>query len=122
MSSLADLACVPSDEQTPRVNENQAKELLSALHEDWQFNPHGHLERLLVFKNFIEAMNFANCIGEIAEQEGHHPDIHVGWGRCGIEIWTHAIGGLSKSDFYLAAKVDRAHNHKSRIANDEKGD
>ena len=53
-------------------------------------------------------MAFANRVGDIAEQQGHHPDLYVGWGRCGVEIWTHKIDGLTESDFFLAAKADRA--------------
>lgn len=59
------------------------------------------------FKNFVEAMEFANKITPIAETEGHHPDLSVGWGRVGVELSTHAIGGLSENDFILAAKIDR---------------
>jgi 4a-hydroxytetrahydrobiopterin dehydratase len=71
-------------------------------------NAPGHLERTYTFKNFAEAMAFANRVGDIAEAEGHHPDLHVSWGRCRVEVWTHKIGGLTESDFYFAAKADRA--------------
>jgi 4a-hydroxytetrahydrobiopterin dehydratase len=53
-------------------------------------------------------MQFANRVGDIAEQQGHHPDLHVAWGKCGVEIWTHKIDGLTESDFFLAAKIGRA--------------
>ena len=59
------------------------------------------------FINFIESQNFINKVGELAEQEGHHPDISFGWGYCKIKIFTHAIKGLAESDFILAAKIDR---------------
>ena len=59
------------------------------------------------FKNFIESQNFVNKVGEIAENEGHHPDISYGWGYAKIKIYTHAIQGLAESDFILAAKVDK---------------
>ena len=54
------------------------------------------------------AMAFANKVGDIAEEQGHHPDLHVAWGRCGVEIWTHKIQGLTRSDFILAARADVA--------------
>ena len=54
------------------------------------------------------AMAFANRVAAIAEEQGHHPDLHIAWGRCGVEIWTHKIDGLTESDFFLAAKADRA--------------
>ena len=60
------------------------------------------------FKNFEEAMAFANKVARIAENEGHHPDLYIAWGTCKVEIWTHKISGLTESDFYFAAKADRA--------------
>lgn len=59
------------------------------------------------FRNFLEAMEFADKITPIAESEGHHPDFSIGWGRVEIELTTHAIGGLSENDFILAAKIDK---------------
>ena len=59
------------------------------------------------FKDFAEAIHFANHVAVIAEDEGHHPDLSVGWGRAGVELSTHAIGGLSDNDFILAAKIDK---------------
>ena len=60
------------------------------------------------FPDFCQALAFVNRVGELAEQEGHHPDIELGWGRVKLTIWTHSIGGLSENDFILAAKADRA--------------
>jgi len=65
-----------------------------------------HLAREFKFADFRAAMAFAVRIGEVAEREGHHPDLHVAWGRVGVETWTHAIGGLHRNDFVLAAKID----------------
>ena len=65
------------------------------------------LEKKFNFKNFLESQKFVNKVGEIAEKEGHHPDIYYGWGYAEIKIFTHAIKGLHESDFVLAAKVDR---------------
>ncbi len=76
----------------------------------WALNEAGHLLRSYEFRDFAAALAFANRVGAIAEEQGHHPDLHVGWGRCGVEIWTHKIDGLTESDFYLAAKADRAFN------------
>jgi 4a-hydroxytetrahydrobiopterin dehydratase len=66
-----------------------------------------HLDREYRFHDFREALAFTNAVGEIAEAEGHHPDIHLAWGLVRITLWTHKIGGLSENDFVLAAKVDR---------------
>ena len=68
------------------------------------------LEKNFIFKNFVESQKFVNEVGKIAEVEGHHPDISFGWGYVKIAITTHAIEGLSKNDFILAAKIDRIFN------------
>lgn len=87
---------------------DDAERMLGQLDPAWKLNPEGHLERTLAFGNFSMAMDFANRVAEIAEAENHHPDLHVAWGRCTVEIWTHKIDGLTESDFFFAAKVDRA--------------
>jgi 4a-hydroxytetrahydrobiopterin dehydratase len=86
----------------------KAETLLKDLDQGWQLNASGHLERLYVFRNFTEGMAFANQVAIIAESEDHHPDLYVAWGKCKVEIWTHKISGLTESDFYFAAKADRA--------------
>lgn len=106
--SLADKQCIPCKGGVPPMPRAQAEELLGELDDGWKLNEDGHLERKFAFGNFVMAMEFANRIGEIAEAENHHPDLHIGWGRCTVEIWTHKISGLTESDFYFAAKADRA--------------
>ena len=86
----------------------RAEELLRELEEGWGLNSDGHLERTYTFSNFVDAMAFANRVGDIAEEQNHHPDLYVAWGKCTVEIWTHKVQGLTESDFYLAAKADRA--------------
>jgi len=86
----------------------RAAELLAELDDGWAVNADGHLERTYSFSNFVEAIAFANRVGDIAEDQNHHPDLHVAWGKCAVEIWTHKIQGLTESDFYFAAKADRA--------------
>ena len=71
-------------------------------------NAQGHIEKTYTFDNFADALAFTNRVGNVAEIEGHHPDIYLAWGKCKVEIWTHKIQGLTESDFYLAAKADRA--------------
>jgi 4a-hydroxytetrahydrobiopterin dehydratase len=105
---LADMKCIPCRGGVPPMEQDKAKAMLKDLNEGWTLNGEGHLERHFEFKNFVEAMAFANQVGDIAEEEGHHPDLYVAWGKVGIEIWTHKISGLTESDFYLAAKADRA--------------
>ena len=88
----------------------KARDLLGQLSPGWQLNQEGHLERTYPFTNFVRALEFANKVGAVAEAEGHHPDLHIAWGKCRVEIWTHKIQGLTESDFYLAAKADRAYD------------
>jgi len=106
--SLADQNCVPCKGGVPPMGQEQAEKLLRELDDGWTLNSKGHLERTYEFSNFVAAMAFANRVGEIAEAQSHHPDLHVAWGKCTVEIWTHKIQGLTESDFYFAAKADRA--------------
>lgn len=106
--SLADEKCIPCRGGIPAMERSRAETLLRELDGDWRLNPDGHLERTYSFEDFAEAMAFANKVAEIAEAEGHHPDLSIAWGKCKVEIWTHKIRGLTESDFYLAAKADRA--------------
>lgn len=96
------------------MEKSRAEELLRELDDGWGLNPDGHLERAYAFKNFAEAMAFANKTADVAEDEGHHPDLYIAWGKCKVEIWTHKISGLTESDFYLAAKADRAFNASNK--------
>lgn len=108
--SLADNKCVPCRGGVPPMAVEMAIETLRQLEPGWQLNEAGHLERTYEFRDFAEALEFVNRVGKVAEQEGHHPDLHLAWGRCGVELWTHKIDGLTESDFYLAAKADREFN------------
>ena len=85
------------------------QEMLDQLKAGWHLSPQSHLERLYQLPDFARALEFANKVGAIAEAEGHHPDLYVAWGKCKVEVWTHKVDGLTESDFYLAAKADRAH-------------
>ena len=75
--------------------------------EGWGHSDHRRISRTFVFSDFAGALAFANRVGEIAEAEGHHPDLLVAWGRVEVTIWTHKVNGLTESDFILAAKIDR---------------
>lgn len=106
--SLADNRCVPCRGGVPPLPDDKAQELLRQLDAGWTLNANGHLERVYRFKNFNDAMGLANAVAAIADKEDHHPDLSIAWGQCGVEIWTHKISGLTESDFFFAAKVDRA--------------
>ncbi len=72
----------------------------------WKVVEEHHLEKTFQFPDFRKALDFANKVGNLAEEQGHHPDIHLAWGKVGITTWTHKIDGLTESDFILAAKID----------------
>lgn len=112
MSDLAERRCLPCEGGVPALEPTQVEALLAELADGWAINHAGHLERTFLFADFVQALAFANRAGEVAEAEGHHPLLHITWGRCGVEIWTHAINGLTESDFVLAAKIDRLEGTK----------
>jgi 4a-hydroxytetrahydrobiopterin dehydratase len=89
----------------PPLAGDEIEKLQSQL-DGWQVVNEHHLRKEYKLKDFKEAQAFVNRIGDVAEQQGHHPDICYGWGRAEVTIWTHKIDGLTESDFILAAKID----------------
>lgn len=106
MASLAEKNCVPCRGGVPPLKGKELEKLHKEVPEWRAVNEH-HLVRALQFPDFKTALAFVNQVGEIAEQQGHHPDILLGWGKAEITTWTHAVDGLTESDFILAAKIDR---------------
>ncbi len=106
MSDLADKTCVPCKGGVPRLK-GEALRTLAKQVPHWRVVDEHHLECTFKFKDFREALAFTNRIGAVAEEQGHHPDICLSWGRVGIKIWTHKIDGLTESDFVMAAKLSR---------------
>jgi 4a-hydroxytetrahydrobiopterin dehydratase len=106
MSDLASKKCVPCTGGVPALGGEQIEKLLREV-DGWSAVRNHHLEKTYEFDDFVGALAFVNRVGDVAEAEGHHPDIHLSWGQVRIEIWTHAIDGLTESDFILAAKCDR---------------
>ena len=105
MSQLASKQCVPCRGGVPPLTGEEIKPLLGQLQE-WEVINEHHLRKMYRFSNFRESLAFVNKVGELAEDQGHHPDICFGWGQAEITIWTHKINGLTESDFILAAKID----------------
>jgi 4a-hydroxytetrahydrobiopterin dehydratase len=103
--SLADKQCVPCRGSVPPLESDRIRALQDDLGGEWQVIDEHHLTKEFEFKNFVDALSFVNRVGEIAEREGHHPDIYLSWGKVRIDIWTHKIDGLTESDFILAAKI-----------------
>ena len=106
MSTLREKHCVPCEGDVPVLDTAHAERFLAEL-EGWALSEKGHaIEKDLVFKNFDKAMDFVNMVADIAEQEGHHPDIEISYNKVHLGLTTHSIGGLSENDFILAAKID----------------
>ncbi|MGX6959963.1 MAG: 4a-hydroxytetrahydrobiopterin dehydratase [Rickettsia endosymbiont of Pentastiridius leporinus] len=110
--SLSEKRCIPCEGGIPPLEKKEIDKLLSELQNDWIINELGHLYKKYKFPDFMEAMEFANKIAEIAEQEAHHPDLTISWEACSVEIWTHKISGLTESDFILAAKIENIYTPK----------
>lgn len=106
MSKLATRKCVPCKGNVPPLKGEELEALEKQLHSDWKVVDGHHLERELKVDDFRAALELTNQVGELAEQEGHHPDIYLAWGKVRLEVWTHKIDGLTESDFIFAAKVD----------------
>ena len=107
MSDLAKKTCIPCKGGVPPLKGEKLEDLLEKLKNNWKIIKEHHLEKEYSFKNFKEALDFTVKVGELAENQGHHPDIFLAWGKVKLTIWTHKIDGLTESDFIFAAKADK---------------
>lgn len=103
---LATRKCVPCCGGVPALTADQIAPLLTQL-DGWKAIDNHHLAKSYHFPDFVTALRFVNRIGDIAEEEQHHPDLHLAWGKVGVQIFTHKVDGLTESDFILAAKIDK---------------
>ena len=113
MEDLSKKKCVACEGNIPPFDKSEIHKYLKKV-DGWEVRSNNdksfYLLKEFKFKNFEESQNFVNKVGEIAETEGHHPDLWFGWGYARIKIFTHAIKGLAESDFILAAKIDKISN------------
>lgn len=107
MSDLAEKSCVPCRGGIPPLGSAEIAQLQQQLGNGWDVIAEHHLRKEYKFPDFRTALTFTNQVGELAEEQGHHPDLYLAWGRVEVTIWTHKIDGLHESDFILAAKIDR---------------
>jgi len=107
MAGLADRQCVPCKGGVAPLTAEQIAPLLAQI-DSWTVVENHHLEKQYKLKNFADALALVNRIGAVAEEQNHHPDLFLAWGKVGVKIWTHKINGLTESDFVFAAKCDRA--------------
>ncbi len=103
---LAKKDCIPCKGGVPPLKSDEITKLLEELANNWQVISEHHLKKEFKFPDFRTALNFTNQVAEIAEEQNHHPDIYLAWGKVEITIWTHKIDGLTESDFVLAAKIE----------------
>ena len=114
MSDINTIKCIPCDGWIPGFDITEIHKYLKMV-DGWEVKASEdkvyYLIKNFKFKNFLESQNFVNKVGEIAEKEGHHPDLHISWGKCVVELWTHKINGLHDNDFYFAAKADEKYTN-----------
>lgn len=107
------IACLASKECSAcrladhALETGQCQDLLDQLCDQWSLNENKTLQRKYKFKNFAQALEFTNKLGQLAEQQGHHPDIFLGWGKVSVTLMTHKAGGVTEDDFIMAAKIDK---------------
>jgi 4a-hydroxytetrahydrobiopterin dehydratase len=106
-TGLSEQKCTPCRGGVEPLTEPALSQRLQQLSEGWRVVEGRRLEKDFKFKNFKEALEFTNKVGQLAEQQQHHPDITLSWGKAKIQLWTHKIGGLHENDFILAAGIDR---------------
>ena len=106
-SELASKICIPCQGGVPSLSVNEMEELITELSPEWKIIDNHHLLREWKFENFQRALDFTNVAGSICEEQNHHADFELSWGRVQTIIFTHKIDGLVESDFILAAKFDK---------------
>ena len=106
VTKLADQHCVPCRGGVPPLKGEQLAPFAEQL-PDWKIIEEHHLSKSYLFRDFKTALDFVNRVGAVAEEEGHHPDLCLGWGKVDVTIYTHKIRGLTESDFVMAAKIDQ---------------
>jgi len=107
MTDLASKQCVPCRGGVPPLKGAELQALLLDVNNGWQVIDEHHLEKEYRFKDFREALDFTIRVGELAEEQSHHPDIFLAWGKVRLTVWTHKINGLTESDFIFASKADK---------------
>jgi 4a-hydroxytetrahydrobiopterin dehydratase len=114
MSDLSAKTCVPCRGGVPPLKGEELVALQKQV-DGWNVFEEHHIAKTFKFPNFREALSFVNRVGEVAEEQGHHPDIFLAGGKVEITVWTHKINGLTESDFILAAKIDRVLHSKDLV-------
>lgn len=106
MANLSEKECIPCKGDTPALQDMELRDLYQQLSGEWNLVDDHHLTRDYTFDDFQEALDFTNRVGEMSEAQGHHPEIYLTWGKVTLSVYTHAIDGLTESDFIWAAKAE----------------
>ena len=106
MTKLENKKCVPCSVGAPPLEKEEINKFLKDLKDGWKLKENKFIEKTYKFKDFKSPLDFTNKIGKLAEEEGHHPDILLAWGKVVIKLWTHKIDGLHENDFIMASKFD----------------
>ncbi len=109
LENLADQTCVPCRGGVPPMKGVELQRIRKLVPQ-WNVVKEHHLTRNFTFPDFKQALDFVNRVGDVAERQGHHPDILLAWGKAEVTLWTHKIDGLTQSDFIMAAKIDRLYS------------
>lgn len=104
---LSTKKCIPCEGGIPPLNEKEIKEYKKLISVDWKVSDNNKITREFFFVSYRHTMDFVNKVADLAEEEGHHPVLHIYFGRLVADLWTHSINGLSENDFILAAKIDK---------------
>ncbi|HUW62974.1 MAG TPA: 4a-hydroxytetrahydrobiopterin dehydratase [Candidatus Bathyarchaeia archaeon] len=105
---LANRQCVPCEGGVTPLKGERLEQLQRDLAEGWRVVDEHHLEKAFKFDTYLEAVNFVNEVAAIADEQDHHPDIYLSYGKVRVTLWTHKIGGLSENDFIVAAKIEQS--------------
>jgi len=121
VTPLAVEKCRPARGMIAPLSAGESERLLRRLAAGWRIDNHGHIVKEFFFKDFKEALGFVNDIGALAEKERHHPEVHLSWGLVRVVLWTAKLGGLQRSDFVLAAKIEEIARREAEARKQETG-
>lgn len=112
MSELSSKVCTACSGDAETLKATEVYDHMQEVHDDWEDEDNHHITRTFDFPDFSTALEFVNGIGEIAEQQGHHPNIHLEWGEVRVKLYTHKIDGLHENDFIMAARIDELYENR----------
>lgn len=104
---LSKKKCIPCEGGIPALTKKEISEYVDNISKEWKVNDNSKLSKEFYFVSYKHTIDFVNKVADLAEEEGHHPVLHVFFGRVVVELWTHSINGLSENDFILASKIDK---------------